>query len=478
MSDVSSRLGYGIPSDTSVVVNRTTKVCDVFGVNSTGASITGDTYTDGQIITCTFPAGTDYVDTRRSFLTFELFSTVVGNKKWMFGVHGSGCNFFKSIAIFARSGEELCRTEDFNLLKNMMLQFQYSRQWFQRQGAGMWYGSKVFNSPQTFIIPMYILSPLFSYGKLLPAALVSGMRIELTLEQHEKVTFGVLVDAEDVLPEPAMTYSIGKVQFHLEMVKLGDNIRMAMDEVLATKGIEMVYTGWHHTSLRSETGMKHTTSVSITDSYTRGLRAFARVRALESDEYKDQNRLPPEDERDSLRGEHIFPYQTYQWRHGDRYYPDKPVVSNGSRSIIKSLSYMLNAVNQFDGDREQSYATLLGDYSMSEITEELLSGNLNAGQDVAFTFWYPPFPGKLGCYARDAHVVGVDLTRDSDVKISGRPINNIEPLTFNFTCNPFSGEESDAGGGIAQVDVPRIVDVFLQYVKLVRVFLNSVQVEK
>ena len=84
MSDVSSKLGYGIPTDTSVVVNRTTKVCDVFGVNSTGASITGDTYTDGQIITCTFPAGTDYVDTRRSFLTFELFSTVVGNKKWTF----------------------------------------------------------------------------------------------------------------------------------------------------------------------------------------------------------------------------------------------------------------------------------------------------------------------------------------------------------------------------------------------------------
>jgi hypothetical protein len=478
MSGISSKLGYGIPSDTSVVVNRTTKVCDVFGVNNTGASVTGDTYSDGQIITCTFPTGTDYVDTRRSFLTFEVASTLADDTRWTFGVHGSGCNFFKSIAIFARSGEELCRTEDFNLLKNMMLQFQYSRQWFQRQGAGMWYGSKIFNSPQTFVIPMYILSPLFSYGKLLPAALVSGMRIELTLEQHEKVTFGVSYIDPVVLPEDATTYSISEVKFHLEMVKLGDNIRMAMDEVLATKGIEMVYTGWHHTSLRSESGMTYTTSVSITDSFTRGLRAFARVRALRSNESDPANKIPLESERDSFRGEHVFPYHTYQWRHGERYYPDKPNASNGSRSIIKSMNHMLNAVNQFDGDREQSYACLLGDYNMSEITEDLLGGNLDAGSGVQFTFWYPTFPGKLGCYARDAHVIGVDLTRDSDVKISGRPINNIEPLTLNFTCNPFSEEESDAGGKIAKVTVPRIVDVFLQYVKLVRVFLNNVQIEK
>ena len=139
---------------------------------------------------------------------------------------------------------------------------------------------------------------------------------------------------------------------------------------------------------------------------------------------------------------------------------------------------MLNAVNQFDGAREQSYASLLGDYNMSEITEDLLGGNLNAGTGVSFDYFFPVFPGKLGCYARDGHVIGVDLTRDSDVQISGRPVNNTEPLMLTFTCNTTSSEESQESLTAIGVTPPRRIDVFLEYAKLVRVFTNSVQIEK
>ena len=298
MSDAASRLGYGVPRDTSVVVNRTTKEY----------SFLHNEYQPGDIATCTFPTGTDYIDTRRSFLSFELNSVATADTVFSFGVHGSACNIIKSIAIFSRSGEELCRTNEFNLLKNMLLQFQYSRQWFQRQGSGMWYGSRIFNSPQTCVIPMYILSPLFAYGKLLPAALVSGMRIEITLESREHTTTGVFVaGAPPALPASGTDYFTTEMKFNLETVKLGDHIRMAMDELISTKGVELVYLGWHHTFMEQDNGFTGTTSTDITESCARGLHAYARVRALFNDEEEKENKVQPDDKRDTLRGEHIFP---------------------------------------------------------------------------------------------------------------------------------------------------------------------------
>lgn len=477
MSDVKAKLGYGIPNDTSVVVNRTTKVCDVFGNHPDQTdSFRADSYSDGQIFTCTFPAGTDYVDPRRSFLSFEVFSALDAEKVNFFGVHGSACNFFESVTVFSRSGQELCRTENFNLLKNMLLQYQYSRQWFQRQGAAMWYGSRIFSSPQTCVIPLYVLSPLFAFDKLLPAALVSGMRVEIKMAPNTAMIGGVAV-GEDIFPVNPLSWSVGEIQYNLEMVKLGDHIRTAMDGILATKGVELVYSGWHHASLYSRTGMVGETTVSISDSYSRALRAFARVRPVHLPQEGKNGSVEEEGQRDSFRGEHVFPVSRYQWRHGDRYHPDKPVSGGGGRIIIKSMQHLLNAVDQLDGNREQTYGSLAGDYNMSEITEDIMDGNLSAGSGVGFALWYQVFPGKIGSYIRDGHLLGVDLTRDSDVKISGRPINNVDPLSLTFTCIPDTLELT-SGGEPMTITPARRVDIFLQYVKLVRIFTNNVEIEK
>lgn len=471
MDQFVSKLGYGVPRDTSVVVNRTTKAFNFLY----------DSYQPGDIATCTFPTGTDYIDTRRSFLMFEFTPVVDPDHMYMFGVHGSACNIIKTIAIYARSGEELCRVENFNLLSNMMLPLKYDSEWFNRQGGGMWHGDRVYTSPQTCIIPMYILSPLFGYGRLLPAALVSGMRVELTMEDSNKVTYGALIDTgvppNDVKgPAPALSYTITAPMFKVETVKLGDAIQRAMNEVIATKGVELVYSGWHHTFTEPGHDMQGGVELMISDSYTRALRAFARVRPRENG--TATNSIHVEAERDSFRGEHIFPVAEYQWRLGERYYPDQP-VGNGNRPIIESFTQALNAVNQYDGRRKQSLLPLLHDDTISTITEEVMDGNSAAGYGDVFPGFVPSFVGQQGSYARDSHVIGVDLTRDSDISISGRPVNNAEPLTLWLRGNSNVREYQQGSTSDPIFSPPlRRLDMFMQYVKLVRVFTNNVEIEK
>lgn len=482
MSDVASKLGYGVPRDTSVVVNRTTKA----------HKFLHNTYQPGDIATCTFPTGTDYIDTRRSFLEFEFNSDYTppppppglpGETLYSFGVHGSMCNVIRQICIYSRSGDELCRIEDFNLLSNMILPLTYNREWFSRQGAGMWHGNRLYNTKQTAVIPMYILSPLFGYGRLLPAALVSGMRVELTLDSADKVTFGaeVFIDIssppyDSQGPADGTDYFISDMKFNVEVVKLGDSIRMAMDEIISTKGVELVYSGWHHAFTEPGHDMQNSVNVTISDSYTRALRAFARVRPRENG--TETNSIHPETQRDSFRGEHIFPVAEYQWRLGDRYYPDTK-VKNGTRPIIETYVHTLNAVNQYDGRREQSLLPLFSDDPMWHIPNNTMLGFLSTGSGAIYPGFIPSFVGQTGSFTRDSHVIGVDLTRDSDNTLSGRTVNNVEPLTLSLTCNTNTREYQYNSTDTLITSPPlRRLDIFMQYAKLVRVFTNNVQVEK
>ena len=96
MSDAASKLGYGVPRDTSVIVKRTTRDYDFLH----------NTYNPGDIAICTFPTGTEYIDTRRSFLSFEFKMQTYVDTTFLFGVHGSVCNIIRNICVYARSGED------------------------------------------------------------------------------------------------------------------------------------------------------------------------------------------------------------------------------------------------------------------------------------------------------------------------------------------------------------------------------------
>lgn len=465
-------LEYKLEQDLSVVVNKTQRVYE-FEYTS---------YSPGSIGVCVLDTGTNYIDTSKSFLHFEFVTASHGGNTYTFGIHGSGCNVINRVIVFARDGTELSRTENVNLLNHIMLPLTYDREWFKRQGAMMWHGSHIFPGSLTTIIPMYILSPLFAYGRLLPAQLVSGMRIEITFEETNKVSFGAINDATltGLGPSPsAIAYTIADAEFIVETVKLGDSTRLAMDDICATRGLEIVHTAWHHTYLDHQTDMSTGVTVDVHGSFARALRAFARVRPTGGT--TTANTPQPDHKRDSFRGEDLFPISKYQWRLGNRYYPEKMVgLPNGGRVFLISYSHLLNAIGQFGGNNS-SYLPALYDNSMFDIVGDIMLGDFTAGLGPSRNGFYAAFPGQPGSYVRDGHVIGVSFVRDGEYPLSGRPISNSDPLSLFIKGTSTSLEiAATPGNDLTTVTSPpnRRVDVFVEYVKLIRVFTNNIEVEQ
>ena len=177
-------LVYKLEPDMSVAVNRTYK----------SHFFQSTTYNNTQTAICIWNSGADYIDTRRSFLTFQIdigaaadgdgAPILASELHGYFGVNGSAINVIDQITISSRSGDELCRINDLNQLCNIMIPLTYDRNWQRNTGSMFGYSDACYQSGhyqtlRTYAIPLYLLAPFFGYGRLMPAMLVSGLRVEL-----------------------------------------------------------------------------------------------------------------------------------------------------------------------------------------------------------------------------------------------------------------------------------------------------------
>ena len=98
----------------------------------------------------------------------------------------------------------------------------------------------------------------------------------------------------------------------------------------------------------------------------------------------------------------------------------------------------------------------------------------------AFSRQYSARFGKIGSFAYDQHVIGVNLERSSLFNLAGVPVNNSRVLAFRANLSPITQEPSGFGDGKGDMPVldRRIFSVYLSYVRLCRCFLNNVEVEQ
>lgn len=210
-------LVYKLETDLSVAINRTHK--NQFFQNQT--------YTNNQTAIAIVNSGADYIDPRRSFFTFDLVipGTDLGANRAnldyqsafvsaYFGKNGSVLNIIDSIVVSSRSGDELSRVNDYAQLMNILVPEMFGTEWRESIGQEIGLGSfmggynnstvvggqNVPGNPglnlerpnniseqrsQRFAIPLYLLSPIFNYGRLLPSMLMSGLRIEIKWKQPD-----------------------------------------------------------------------------------------------------------------------------------------------------------------------------------------------------------------------------------------------------------------------------------------------------
>lgn len=217
-------LNYQLNPDLSVVVNRTHK---------TQFPQTQD-YTNGQATIFIVNSGSDFVDPARSWLSLDVivpeFSGLTNNRPaggaygsveslpysnifmaHYFGPHGSILNLIDSVLVSSRSGDELSRVSNYAQMANMHLPVYFGQDWMDSIGSNLGMASylsaenKWSNSPneqrtQRFCIPLYLLSPFFNYGRLMPSAIMSGLRIEIRWKPLDQACQQFFVGAPKYLP--------------------------------------------------------------------------------------------------------------------------------------------------------------------------------------------------------------------------------------------------------------------------------------
>jgi hypothetical protein len=446
-------LTYVLEPDLSVASNKTHKV-HYFQANE---------YTSGQNAICILNSGADYIDTRRSWLQFDV-KTPAGAAA-TFGANGSACNLISQLTVSTRSGDVLCQLFDYNLLQAMLLPITYDKGWVDTVGQTMGYGGGIAaNTEHRLMIPMYLLSPLFAYGRLMPAMLMSGLRIEI-----------LWADANVALKSDGAaiaSYKISKPQFVLSSIQLSDSIQRSLNELSATNGLEIVYTDYERTPFTQNNNLSNA-HIEIRKSCSRALKAFARIRQrnfaprVDAIEAADgvvpvaaSGGVGPEHAYDSLKSEQMFPVYEYQWQLGSLYFPQQPVRSNNNAAGCKQValsaySHLLEACDKYHDGSRPMYTSFYGTFA----TPDEYKVRTTASQEIE----------EPGSYTYDAHTIAVTLERSTMFNLAGVPVNNSRVLALHAKLLETSP---------TAYQPIRQIDVFLKYVKLARVFLNNVEVEQ
>lgn len=224
-------------------------------------------YSPSDTCTIRFNTGSDYIDPKNSYLSFKL---AVDAGAANFGI-GSAINVIRSVVVRTKSGIEADRFRRVNLYKAHELRFSKSADWLKRQGSLLGYGSTdalletnptatgITPTAVKYLIPMAELCGIFNpvgAAKLMPAALASGLEVELTFES-----------AALALKEGSATvasYTITDPQVHLEAVRLTDSTQRVLNQRAAKEGLSYVYYRYHTSEIdAASTSLTHRVALSV-----------------------------------------------------------------------------------------------------------------------------------------------------------------------------------------------------------------------
>lgn len=261
-----------------------------------------------------------------------------------------------------------------------------------------------------FVIPMYVLSEFFNYGRLIPAMVMSGLRIEIEWAAPSKAFFGVkegMTTAfstsqngteDDIRPNTPHT---GSVSGDYVIQQGGTPMNEADSTSSARKWLSNGHKPWGqltapaqqidtgYTSVVPITSYVVTDpeftlcSVQLSDSIQRALNEQSATNGLEI-VYNDLERTEAsfngaaigthtevrkscsralnaiarvrctragttESRKDSFRSEQGFPFLEYQWQLGSLYFPQQPVKGDNIEDTLPiAYAHTLEAMNKFN----------------------------------------------------------------------------------------------------------------------------------
>jgi len=277
-------------------------------------------YSNGQTMVWDLQSGNSFVDAACSYLRFIVKPN---DSTHCFG-SGSAANLFERIVIRTRTGRELSRVENSNLLSKFMDRYMKSDNWQQTIGKAQGYSqesgeAKVYadavpSTGKLFIVPLCSMFPCFNLigSKLLPPQMMSGLRIEIRLADPD--TAFCSIDQTD--QKTLASYTVERPEIHLKEYTLNDNFARKINE-MANQGLNCLYFEHYNTIVSQTTNainydIKKAVSKAVRLSVM--TREQANINTAGADVFES---LP-------------FNYETIQSNCGADYVPNQPLSMDGA----------------------------------------------------------------------------------------------------------------------------------------------------
>lgn len=340
-------------------------------------------YPQERVIVFDVNNGSTYVDPDNVALKIDVEITTgtgASNCSWS-DDEGDATQLFESILIKSKNGEELDRIDRLGLYSVYWRRYTQSSEKFEKESelAGRGFAGPVAGATGTFtfVIPMKYLSGLFrpTNGVKMPAALLSGCRIELTLQKPDLV-----FNTPDATA--SSSYVVNNPELIMASIENNDMTNKVLNAQSAIAGLDYSYTRIWTNSI---TNTNQRNSIQVKKAVAFAKKSYV-VSLVEHVDQKVNNSLQTIDSDTLARA---------QFRVGANFYPQSKIEGKHEALYVTQ--------DCFNCNRENTHCQVsLSDYDA----------------------------GKM--------VVGASLERDNQVDFSGVPINNSAQLeaTIELTSAP------------------------------------------
>jgi len=376
-------LQYECYPDMTVVVDRCYK--DSFFQKST--------YRADETGYCILNSGSDYINSRTSYLTFNVKTSgdPAGNNPMWSNRCDSAYNFIRSLRITDRAGNEIEYITHANILANLRIHLENGmntvnniRSLAAQKGVKDVDTKAYGETRKRFVLPLRWMSGLFNYDNLLPAQLCSGLRIQIVWESDARVAkWGAALQDQH-------KYVIEEPRIVLDSHKLADSVARELNTRSANDGLEIqfrtFFTGEHTISNSS------TANLEIRRAVSRAFTCLLHHKDESTNEYDQYSMQTSE-----------FDFIEYQWRAGNLYFPQQVAKGNTPEELAPEL---LTKIYQLYGKLETpldpSDVTIedMGNYVNNEVFGVDRAANYATLQTLGFTannlFTYNSAPDPAG----------------------------------------------------------------------------------
>lgn len=426
-------LQYEALPDLSVATKRQTKIVrfqkDVYNSSQGGRSVVQ------------LNSAGDYLNGRNCFLEFNVWAREASIQSSLYdlqwGASDSAFNFIKNFRILDKSGNELENITGANFLTAMTQRIQCNGDYLTNTGS-LWrstdyeplstrfdHGVKI--NSRKYLLPLKMISGLFNNSQLLPAQLMSGLRIEIEWEKPQNVARMVPPLADE--QGNTWTYEAWGLRLRLDSFELTDAIVRQLNIRAATDGLEIQYQTWFASPA--------VVPISGTNITLRNSRSFSRAFGALIHAQGTNNGLGYNTFATSASN-----WQNWQWRAGNLYFPharedQETALSNNQMARIMLLE-LACAYGKFTYDENAGMFINRDDYAFD--------GTLSRGLTH----------GGMG-------PIALSLERSTVQDQSGLALNNSRELEFN--------------GAVEEEANLLTMRLFINHMKLVRVFMENSEME-